>query len=201
MNTFLQSPSADGNVSSSGDCLPKRQTYKRACERPAALVARRNARERGRVQMVNGAFERLRRHLPYLKLRQKRVAKLKILRAAIDYIYDLQDELESNDISNLKQTRTQAETSASAPNKPNTTTRQPPPPLHQATFIRPPPTEFQLLQPHQHPHDYEMFIDPHKNPLDCLGSYQTATLPLCSSSCIYKPETSLLLAHYNTRFC
>ncbi|CAG0884984.1 unnamed protein product [Darwinula stevensoni] len=57
-------------------------------EKPAHLVARRNARERRRVQAVNGAFTRLRNVLP-LENRGKRVSKVKTLQRAIDYIAHL----------------------------------------------------------------------------------------------------------------
>lgn len=56
-------------------------------------MARRNARERRRVHTVNQAFNRLKAFIPTLKQKTKRVSKLKILKAAIDYVYDLQDIL------------------------------------------------------------------------------------------------------------
>ena len=58
-------------------------------DKPPQLVARRNARERRRVQAVNNAFSRLRRHVPY-ENRHKRLSKVKTLRIAIDYINYLQ---------------------------------------------------------------------------------------------------------------
>ncbi|XP_071530051.1 uncharacterized protein [Panulirus ornatus] len=63
-------------------------------EKPPHLVARRNARERRRVQSVNVAFARLRRVVPFTSGRSKRVSKVKTLQGAIDYIYQLQDLLE-----------------------------------------------------------------------------------------------------------
>nr|XP_045582025.1 acidic repeat-containing protein-like [Procambarus clarkii] len=65
-------------------------------EKPPHLVARRNARERRRVQSVNVAFARLRRVVPCTSSRTKRVSKAKTLQGAIDYIYHLQDLLHHN---------------------------------------------------------------------------------------------------------
>ncbi|XP_069988617.1 achaete-scute homolog 1, partial [Penaeus vannamei] len=67
-------------------------------EKPPHLVARRNARERRRVQSVNVAFARLRRVVPGTSGRSKRVSKVKILQGAIDYIYHLQDLLEEDSV-------------------------------------------------------------------------------------------------------
>ncbi len=58
-------------------------------EKSPHLVARRNARERRRVQAVNNAFLRLRRHVPH-ENRHKRLSKVKTLRIAIEYINYLQ---------------------------------------------------------------------------------------------------------------
>lgn len=44
-------------------------------EKPPHLVARRNARERRRVQAVNGAFLKLRKHIPYGN-KNKRLSKV-----------------------------------------------------------------------------------------------------------------------------
>uniref|UniRef100_A0A914XKQ4 BHLH domain-containing protein n=1 Tax=Plectus sambesii TaxID=2011161 RepID=A0A914XKQ4_9BILA len=71
--------------------------YKRAWERPPTSVAKRNARERKRVNTVNQAFLILKYHLPALRSKSKRVSKLKILRAAINYMYALSDILEAHD--------------------------------------------------------------------------------------------------------
>ncbi|KAK7086464.1 hypothetical protein SK128_012589 [Halocaridina rubra] len=65
-------------------------------EKPPHLVARRNARERRRVQSVNVAFARLRRVVPCTSGRSKRVSKVKTLQGAIDYIQHLQDILKEN---------------------------------------------------------------------------------------------------------
>ncbi|XP_059482455.1 achaete-scute homolog 1-like [Neocloeon triangulifer] len=66
-------------------------------DKPPQMVARRNARERRRVQAVNTAFYRLRQAVPgdTAASRGKRVSKVKTLQRAIDYIYILQDMLES----------------------------------------------------------------------------------------------------------
>ncbi|XP_076066013.1 uncharacterized protein LOC143039630 [Oratosquilla oratoria] len=66
-------------------------------EKPPHLVARRNARERRRVQAVNVAFARLRRYVPFPSSRGKRVSKVKTLQSTIDYIYHLQDLLQESD--------------------------------------------------------------------------------------------------------
>ncbi|XP_052823663.1 achaete-scute homolog 1a [Octopus bimaculoides] len=65
-------------------------------EKPPHLVARRNARERRRVQAVNNAFVRLRRHVPY-EPRHKRLSKVKTLRIAIDYIRNMQNMIQDYD--------------------------------------------------------------------------------------------------------
>ncbi|EFO14622.1 helix-loop-helix DNA-binding domain-containing protein [Loa loa] len=72
-----------------------RKVLKRAWERPPFMVAKRNARERTRVHAVNQAFVALKFHLPAIRSNTKRVSKLKILRAAIDYIAALTDLLHS----------------------------------------------------------------------------------------------------------
>ena len=53
-------------------------------------VEKRNARERTRVHTVNQAFQFLKQLLPSLKANTKRVSKLKILRASINYIHTLE---------------------------------------------------------------------------------------------------------------
>ncbi|CAJ0941780.1 unnamed protein product, partial [Mesorhabditis belari] len=62
-----------------------------AWEKTPQLVAKRNARERTRVHTVNQAFLILKCHLPSLRAHNKRVSKLKILRATIKYINTLAD--------------------------------------------------------------------------------------------------------------
>nr|XP_053644941.1 uncharacterized protein LOC128697346 [Cherax quadricarinatus]XP_053644942.1 uncharacterized protein LOC128697346 [Cherax quadricarinatus] len=69
-------------------------------EKPPQLVARRNARERRRVQSVNVAFARLRRAVPCTSGRSKRVSKVKTLQGAIDYIYHLQELLHHTNNTN-----------------------------------------------------------------------------------------------------
>ncbi|KAL4002900.1 Helix-loop-helix DNA-binding domain family protein [Acanthocheilonema viteae] len=73
-----------------------RKVIKRAWERPSFMVAKRNARERTRVHAVNQAFVALKFHLPAIRSNTKRVSKLKILRAAINYIAALTDLLHGN---------------------------------------------------------------------------------------------------------
>ncbi|OQV19413.1 hypothetical protein BV898_06643 [Hypsibius exemplaris] len=70
-------------------------SYKRLAnrEKPPHTVARRNARERRRVEAVNQAFSRLRKHVP-APSRGKRISKVKTLRLAIDYIAYLQNLLQ-----------------------------------------------------------------------------------------------------------
>ena len=70
-------------------------------EKPPHLVARRNARERRRVQAVNNAFVRLRRHIPYDN-KHKRLSKVKTLQVAIDYIRQLDRLIQQYD-NNLTQ--------------------------------------------------------------------------------------------------
>ncbi|XP_013385189.1 achaete-scute complex protein T5-like isoform X1 [Lingula anatina] len=65
-------------------------------EKPPQLVARRNARERRRVQAVNNAFACLRRHVPY-ENRHKRLSKVKTLRHAIDYIRKMKKLINDHD--------------------------------------------------------------------------------------------------------
>lgn len=65
-------------------------------QKPPHLVAKRNARERRRVQAVNQAFYKLRRSVP-IENRNKRVSKVKTLQRAIDYIRQLERILEEDD--------------------------------------------------------------------------------------------------------
>eukprot|EP00111_Clytia_hemisphaerica_P010568 TCONS_00030873-protein len=76
-----------------------------------AAVARRNARERRRVKMVNDGFLRLRRHVP-TDPKNKKLSKVKTLRLAIEYIHHLQDLLQSD--STTKQTQQSIMTSFTA---------------------------------------------------------------------------------------
>ena len=63
-----------------------------------AAVARRNARERRRVKMVNDGFLRLRRHVP-TDPKNKKLSKVKTLRLAIEYIHHLQHLLQVDNCS------------------------------------------------------------------------------------------------------
>ncbi|XP_074601795.1 uncharacterized protein LOC141855596 [Brevipalpus obovatus] len=63
-------------------------------EKPPHLVAKRNARERRRVQAVNSAFARLRKCVQ-VENRNKRLSKVKTLQEAIKYISKLQEILDS----------------------------------------------------------------------------------------------------------
>ncbi|KAF5297291.1 hypothetical protein FQA39_LY12130 [Lamprigera yunnana] len=66
-------------------------------DKPPQVVAKRNARERRRVQAVNSAFVRLRKALPIENTRGKRVSKVKTLQNAIQYIQNLQQLMENGD--------------------------------------------------------------------------------------------------------
>ena len=59
-------------------------------------MARRNARERKRVQAVNSAFVRLRKCVP-VENRNKRLSKVKTLHRAIEYIGALEKVLRESD--------------------------------------------------------------------------------------------------------
>lgn len=63
-------------------------------EKPPHLVAKRNERERRRVQQVNSAFSVLRKTVP-VENRNKRLSKVKTLQRAIEYIESLTDLLSS----------------------------------------------------------------------------------------------------------
>ena len=58
----------------------------------AALIRKRNERERERVRLVNSYYDRLRRKVPFLSthLSKKRISKVEILRASITYIRALE---------------------------------------------------------------------------------------------------------------
>ena len=84
------SSSRKGSMKSSYKHVPHR-------EKAPHLVARRNARERRRVQAVNNAFIRLRRHVPY-ENKHKRLSKVKTLRIAIDYINEMQAMVDDYDL-------------------------------------------------------------------------------------------------------
>ena len=77
----------------------KKSAYKHVphSEKPAHLVAKRNARERRRVEAVNVAFLRLRKAVPLDNKRGKRISKVKILQRAIDYILNMKDAIDHHD--------------------------------------------------------------------------------------------------------
>ena len=92
--------SSDAGVKKKAPRKPKKKsTYKHIPhrEKPAHLVEKRNARERRRVEAVNGAFLRLRRAVPVDNKRGKRVSKVKILTRAIDYILNMKDAIDNHD--------------------------------------------------------------------------------------------------------
>jgi achaete-scute complex protein len=75
-----------------------KSTYKHVphSEKAPHLVAQRNARERRRVQAVNTAFLRLRKHVPF-EQKHKRLSKVRTLKFAIDYIKRLQQMIDTHD--------------------------------------------------------------------------------------------------------
>ncbi|XP_022658632.1 achaete-scute complex protein T3-like [Varroa jacobsoni] len=102
---FCPTPSSDESQSSFLETIEgvkndkkKTSTYKHVPhrEKPPHLVARRNARERRRVQAVNGQFAKLRKCVP-IENRSKRLSKVKTLQKAIEYIAALQRLLEQDD--------------------------------------------------------------------------------------------------------
>ncbi|XP_041354903.1 achaete-scute homolog 1a-like [Gigantopelta aegis] len=68
---------------------------------PTIAVARRNERERNRVKLINTTFASLRDHLPHASKgsKAKKMSKVETLRAAIDYIRDLQSMIGDADSS------------------------------------------------------------------------------------------------------
>ena len=70
----------------------RRRAATTAKQKEPAVVARRNARERKRVKLVNDGFMRLRKHVP-TDPKNKKLSKVKTLRSAIDYIRHLQHVL------------------------------------------------------------------------------------------------------------
>ena len=77
----------------------KKSAYKHVPhrEKPAHLVAKRNARERRRVEAVNSAFVKLRKSVPMENKRGKRVSKVKVLQRAIDYILAMREAISVHD--------------------------------------------------------------------------------------------------------
>ncbi|KAK6985903.1 achaete-scute 1a [Biomphalaria glabrata] len=76
----------------------KKSSYKHVPHsmKPAHLVAKRNARERLRVQAVKSAFIQLSKHVPS-DSRHKKLSKLKTLRLAISYINNLRELIHNHD--------------------------------------------------------------------------------------------------------
>ena len=70
----------------------RRRANTSAKQKEPAVVARRNARERKRVKLVNDGFTRLRKHVP-TDPKNKKLSKVKTLRSAIEYIRHLQQLL------------------------------------------------------------------------------------------------------------
>lgn len=81
-----------------GKKSPGKSAYRHVphSEKPPHLVARRNARERRRVEAVNEAFQRLRKRVTG-EVKQKRLSKVRTLRVAIDYIHKLQTMIMDHD--------------------------------------------------------------------------------------------------------
>ncbi|XP_017772754.1 PREDICTED: achaete-scute homolog 1-like [Nicrophorus vespilloides] len=100
---------ADGDDEDNGHCdVSKQPLREKNCrkngkythvphrDKPPQVVARRNARERNRVQAVNSAFMKLRKAVPYENNRGKRISKVKTLQNAIEYINNLQELLRND---------------------------------------------------------------------------------------------------------
>ncbi|KAG9509204.1 Achaete-scute-like 4, partial [Fragariocoptes setiger] len=95
--SITTAPTAAEHANSNKQQANKKSSYKHIphSQKPAHLVAKRNARERRRVQAVNQAFVRLRKSVP-IENRNKRVSKVKTLLRAIEYIRSLERVLEGN---------------------------------------------------------------------------------------------------------
>ena len=87
----IEIPTANATANSRGRKRTATSRLPAKLKEPAA-VARRNARERRRVKMVNDGFLRLRKHVP-TDPKNKKLSKVKTLRLAIDYIKHLQQLL------------------------------------------------------------------------------------------------------------
>ena len=98
-NTFLQSTVCNMSIKCKGaKKYGGKSSYRHVphCQKPPHLVAKRNARERRRVEAVNNAFHKLRKHVNF-ESKQKRLSKVKTLRVAIDYIHKLQKMIQEHD--------------------------------------------------------------------------------------------------------
>ncbi|VDQ00712.1 unnamed protein product [Trichobilharzia regenti] len=82
INLSLLSKSSTSSPSTSFECA-------------RSFIRLRNARERERVRCVNAGYELLKRHLPLTILPDRRLAKVEILRGAINYINALKELLEN----------------------------------------------------------------------------------------------------------
>lgn len=71
------------------------------CQKPTHIVAKRNARERKRVQTVNDAFALLRKHVPRPS-KSNKVSKVAILKVAMEYIQSLQSMIFEHDKMNQR---------------------------------------------------------------------------------------------------
>lgn len=91
----------------------RRRAATSAKQKEPAVVARRNARERKRVKLVNDGFMRLRKHVP-TDPKNKKLSKVKTLRSAIDYIRHLQHVLA---MANKHQIETEQEAAGTAQNQ------------------------------------------------------------------------------------
>ena len=91
--------STENHKKKSGRKGKKKSAYKHVPhrEKPAHLVAKRNARERRRVEAVNSAFVKLRKSVPIENKRGKRVSKVKVLQRAIDYILSMREAIRVHD--------------------------------------------------------------------------------------------------------
>ncbi|KAG8185126.1 hypothetical protein JTE90_005722 [Oedothorax gibbosus] len=98
----VASAASSGKKRARGKGSSKSGSYKHVPhrEKPPHLVARRNARERRRVQAVNTAFSRLRKCVP-AENKSKRLSKVKTLHRAIEYIQMLQEMLNEEGENNV----------------------------------------------------------------------------------------------------
>uniref|UniRef100_A0A1B0CK60 BHLH domain-containing protein n=1 Tax=Lutzomyia longipalpis TaxID=7200 RepID=A0A1B0CK60_LUTLO len=71
---------------SPGSSGGKRRSKAPGASNEPQMVQIRNARERSRVRAVNEAYEKLRKVVPAISNRRKRVSKVKTLRKAAQYI-------------------------------------------------------------------------------------------------------------------
>lgn len=72
--------------------IPMPNPFNGEPETEPAFITKRNERERERVRCVNDGYARLRTHIP-LENKEKRISKVETLRAAIQYIKELENIL------------------------------------------------------------------------------------------------------------